>query len=204
MLDVGCGPGRHSRALATRGIAVVGVDIAERFVEIAARSRTTGSAFVRADAGALPVTTGFDAAISLCQGAFGLGGPGTPPEALAPDRTILAEMARATRPGGAVAVTAFSSYFQVRFLEETDRFDAGSGVNHETTVVRDESGVETTHDLWTTCFTPRELRLLAHEAGLAVRGVWSVAPGHYGRHPAHLQSPEFLMIAGVTEQGARW
>ena len=183
---------------------MVGIDIAERFVEIAARSRAAGSAFVRADAGALPLTTGFDAAISLCQGAFGLGGPGTPSEALAPDRTILAEMARVTRPGGVVAVTAFSSYFQVRFLEETDRFDAGSGVNHETTVVRDGSGAETTHDLWTTCFTPRELRLLASEAGLAVRGVWSVAPGRYGRHPPDLQLPEFLMIAGVTGRGARW
>ena len=34
--DVGCGPGRHAHALAARGVEVVGVDIAERFVELAA------------------------------------------------------------------------------------------------------------------------------------------------------------------------
>ena len=71
-------------------------------------------------------------------------------------------MARALRPGGQVAVSAFSSYFQVRFLEDTDTFDAARGVNHERTdaAVRGRA-VDTEADLWTTCFTPRELRLLA-------------------------------------------
>ncbi len=35
VLDVGCGPGRHAHELARRGIAVHGVDISERFVELA-------------------------------------------------------------------------------------------------------------------------------------------------------------------------
>src|SRR6266550_1823142 len=39
VLDVGCGPGRHALALARRGIDVVGVDIAQRFIDIA-RERT--------------------------------------------------------------------------------------------------------------------------------------------------------------------
>ena len=70
-------------------------------------------------------------------------------------------MARAVRPGGRVAVRAFSAYFQVRYLEERTRFDADAGVNHERTEVRDEDGRGAEVDLWTTCFTPRELRLLA-------------------------------------------
>ena len=72
-----------------------------------------------------------------------------------PDRTVLDGIARALRPGGVAAVSAFSAYFQVRFLEDTDAFDANRGVNHERTTVRDEQGSEAEHDLWTTCFTAR-------------------------------------------------
>jgi SAM-dependent methyltransferase len=135
----------------------------------------------------------FDAAISLCQGAFGLcGGPGAPLDA---DGAVLAGMARALRPGGRLAVSAFSSYFQVRFLEETDAFDADRGVNHERTEVRDPDGVVAPAELWTTCFTPRELRLLADAAGLEVLDIWSVTPGDYARRTPDLDRAEFLLLA---------
>ncbi|HET9610263.1 MAG TPA: methyltransferase domain-containing protein, partial [Acidimicrobiales bacterium] len=42
VLDVGCGPGRHARALAGRGIEVVGVDISQRFVDLAAQDAPPG------------------------------------------------------------------------------------------------------------------------------------------------------------------
>ena len=83
----------------------------------------------------------------------------------------------------------------VRFLEEGDQFDAATGVNHEIAAVRNEAGEERAFDLWTTCFTPRELRLLAGAAGLAVEGVWSVRPGAYARCPPDLDHPEFLVVA---------
>ena len=57
-------------------------------------------------------------------------------------------------PGGRVAVSAFSSYFQVRFLEDADTFDADRGVNHERTTSRTSTGADADADLWTTCFTP--------------------------------------------------
>ena len=77
VLDVGCGPGRHAHALGRRGIEVHGVDISERFVELARRDAPAGVTFERLDARALPFDAEFDAALSLCQGAFGLadGGP---------------------------------------------------------------------------------------------------------------------------------
>jgi SAM-dependent methyltransferase len=79
VLDVGCGPGRHAHALARSGIEVVGVDISERFIELAHREAPPGATFVRGDARALGYDAEFDAVISLCQGAFGLcGGPGSP------------------------------------------------------------------------------------------------------------------------------
>ncbi len=193
VLDVGCGPGRHAHALAERGVEVVGVDISQRFVDLATRAAPPGATFQRADARALPFDTEFDAAISLCQGAFGLaGGPGAP---LDGDGDVLAGIARALRPGGVAAVSAFSAYFQVRWLEGTDTFDAEAGVNHERTEVRDEAGRARAVDLWTTCFTPRELRLLAARAGLAVRAVWSVTPGAYAAASPSIETPEFLLVA---------
>ncbi|HEX4869008.1 MAG TPA: methyltransferase domain-containing protein, partial [Acidimicrobiales bacterium] len=136
LLDVGCGPGRHAHALARMGLEVVGVDISQRFVDLAARGAPPGATFQRADARDLRFDGEFDAVISLCQGAFGLsGGPGAP---LDGDGVVLAGMARALRPGGVLAVSAFSAYFMLRYLEDHDAFDAEAGVNHERTVVKDE------------------------------------------------------------------
>ncbi len=213
VLDVGCGPGRHARALGERGIQVHGIDISQRFVELARVDAPTGVTFERLDARELAFDAEFDAVISLCQGAFGLAGGGprlphlegavTPAGLVAgagggdpdPDAAVLDGMARALRPGGRLGVSAFSAYFQVRWLEDADSFDAEAGVNHERTVLRSPEGNEATHDLWTTCFTPRELRLLAARAGLEVRDLWSVTPGEYARRAPALDHPEFLMVA---------
>lgn len=193
LLDVGCGPGRHAHALARRGIEVVGVDISERFVGIARRDAPPGATFVHGDARSLAYDTEFDAVISLCQGAFGLSdGPGTPIDG---DAAVLAGMARALRPGGMVALSAFSAYFQVRHLDLPSDFDAERGVHHEVFEVRDPEGRPAQWDAWTTCFTPRELRLLAAGAGLEVLGLWSVEPGAYARRPPDLDHPEFLLTA---------
>jgi SAM-dependent methyltransferase len=194
VLDVGCGPGRHARALGERGVVVHGVDISQRFVELARRDAPEGVTFERLDARALPFDGEFDAVISLCQGAFGLAAGGTE-TALDPDAAVLAGMARAVRPGGRVAFTAFSSYFQVRYLQETTIFDAERGVAHERTTIKDEEGRDAEADLWTTCFTPRELRLLAASAGLDVEHLWSVDPGAYAERPPDLEHAELLVVA---------
>jgi SAM-dependent methyltransferase len=189
LLDVGCGPGRHAHALAARGFEVVGVDISQRFVDLATADAPRSATFVRADARELTFDAEFDAAISLCQGAFGLQGLDHA------DGAVLDGIARALKPAGVCAVSAFSAYFQVRWLEDHDRFDADRGVNHERTAVRDEHGTEAEVDLWTTCFTPRELRLLAAASGLTAREVWSVAPGAYAARPPDLEHPELLLVA---------
>ncbi|HZN13543.1 MAG TPA: class I SAM-dependent methyltransferase [Acidimicrobiales bacterium] len=187
VLDVGCGPGRHAYALAERGIEVVGVDISQRFVDLANESAPAGATFQRADARALAFDGEFDVAVSLCQGAFGLVGD--------EDGDVLRGMARAVKSGGRVAFSAFSAYFAVRFLEDQDTFDAATGVNHETTSVKDEAGTELAADLWTSCFTPRELGLLCTAAGLTVDHIYAVTPGAYAADPPDLEHPEFLMLA---------
>jgi SAM-dependent methyltransferase len=201
VLDVGCGPGRHAHALARQGIEVVGIDISQRFVDLANEEAPEGARFERADARHLDYEGEFDAAISLCQGAFGLAaGPAAEGStALDPDLEVLSGMARAVRPGGRIALSAFSAYFQLRYLEEGDVFDAAAGVNHERTVVRSEQGVDADVDLWTSCFTPRELRLMVHAIdGLELRELWSVTPGEYRPAPPDIDHPEWLLIADRT------
>jgi SAM-dependent methyltransferase len=198
VLDVGCGPGRHAHALGARGMEVVGVDVSQRFVDVARDGAPAGVTFERLDARMLPFDQEFDVAISLCQGAFGLiAGPAAEgSRSIDPDLDVLTGMARALRPGGRLAVSAFSSYFQVRYLEDSDAFDVAAGVNHERTVVRSEAGEDADVDLWTSCFTPRELRLLvASVPQLELRSLWSVTPGAYAPNPPDLEHPEFLLIA---------
>ncbi len=189
VLDVGCGPGRHALAFAARGIEVVGIDIAHRFVAIATERTPEGApaTFVRMDARDLPYDGEFDAAISLCQGAFGLVGPGA-------DVDVLAGMARALVPGGRFAVSAFSSYFQVKYPQEQGDFDVATGVHHERTVIKDEAGTEAEVDLWTTCYTARELGLVAARAGLVVDAIWSVDPGDYARREPTIETAELLVV----------
>ncbi len=186
LLDVGCGPGRHAHALAERGINVVGVDISQRFVDIANANAPGGACFVRQDARALPYVDEFDAVISLCQGGFGLVGD--------EDGSVLAGIARALKPGGRAAFSAFSAYFLLQHLEDTDTFDATSGVNTEITEVRDPDGVALPAHLHTSVFTPRELRLLCGAVGLSVDAIWSVTPGAYNTNPPDLTHPEWLTI----------
>ena len=193
VLDVGCGPGRHARAMAARGAHVVGLDIARRFCEVGRDLGGGVVGWVRADAGALPVADGsVDVVVSLCQGAFGVPPVGAGDEV---DGTIVGELARVLRPGGHLVLSAFSAYFQVRWLEDHDRFDAALGRNHEPTTVHDEAGRTHAADLWTSCYTPRELRLLLGGAGFEPVGIWSVAPGDYAMRPPDLEHPELLVIA---------
>lgn len=188
VLDVGCGPGRHAHELARRGLTVHGIDVSQRFVDLAMASAPDGATFERLDARSLEFDAEFDAVICLCQGAFGL------MTADGDDGRVVAGMARALRPGGRLALSAFNAYFAVRYHEAAN-FDADTGVSHEVTEVRDESGRAVEVDLWTGCYTPRELRLLLACHGLVVDDISGVEPGAYGTTPPSTEVPEFLVVA---------
>ena len=208
VLDMGCGPGRHALELGRRGISVLGVDISQRFVDLGREAAVSESlselvSFERADARELRFDREFDAVISLCQGGFGLVGRAEDGGA---DDAVLAGLARAVLPQGRLALSAFSAYFQVQHLEDGDSFDAATGVNHERTEIRDGGTGRRQVDLWTTCFTPRELRLLCQRVGLSVEHLWSVTPGAYGAHEPTIDTPEFLVVARRDTPGSpdRW
>ncbi len=202
VLDVGCGTGRHAHELARRGIAVHGIDISQRFIDLALAASTPSdernprirgirsslATFERADARSMTFDAEFDAVICLCQGAFGM------MTADGDDDAVVAGMARALRPGGRLALSAFNAYFAVKYHDGAE-FDAATGVSHEVTEIRSESGEARSVDLWTGCYTPRELRLLLDRHGFFVDSIASVEPGAYGSEPATIESPEFLVTA---------
>jgi hypothetical protein len=79
-------------------------------------------------------------------------------------------------------------------------------VLHEVSTVRDPDGNEREFDLWTTCFTARELELLAASAGLVVDAVHGVTPGRYRAAPPSLDHPELLLLArrpALSETGVQ-
>jgi len=191
VLDVGCGPGRHAHELARRGVVVHGIDISQDFIDIANEDAVDGSTFERFDARSLRGAEhlrGFDAVICLCQGAFGL------MTALGDDEIVVQGMAATLRQGGLLALSAFNGYFAVKYhLDAT--FDALSGVSHEITEIRNSAGEVRLVDLWTGCYTPRELRLLLSKCGFTVNSILSVEPGAYEKSEPTVESPEFLVRA---------
>jgi SAM-dependent methyltransferase len=190
VLDVGCGPGRHALALARRGIEVVGIDLSPDFVTLAREAAAADglpARFEELDVRNLAYDAEFDAAICLCQGGFGLLGGRD-------DVAVLPHIVHAVRSGGAVAVSAFSAYFALRFLEDGETFDPSTGVLHEVSTIRDELGSERDFDAWTTCFTARELDVLGERSGLHVTGVYGVRPGCYGTEAPTLDDPELLLV----------
>ncbi len=195
VLDVGCGPGRHALSLARRGFEVVGVDHSAEFVGLAREAAAADgltATFEELDVRNLDRPGEFDATICLCQGGFGLLG--------GRDETdVFGRIATTLRPGGALAVSAFSATFAVRHLEAGEEFDPATGVLHEIATVRGPDGTEAPFDLWTTCFTARELELLARGAGLGDVEILGVTPGAYRRQPPALDHHELLLLARRNE-----
>ena len=96
LLDLACGSGNAALLADAAGARVTGLDASPRLLDVA-RARVPAGEFVQGDAAALPFGDGaFDAAVSV----FGL-------IFAKPAETAVAELARAVRPGGRIAITTW-------------------------------------------------------------------------------------------------
>jgi SAM-dependent methyltransferase len=183
ILDVGCGTGRHVRALAAAGHQAVGIDISHGLLAAAA-----GGPYIQADARALPLRdASADVVLCLCQGGFGITPGG--------DAQVLAEFARVLEPGGRLALTAFSLAFAVRFMAPEDHIDLTRGVLHSPAEVRGADAQRRHFDMWTTCYSPAHLSDLIAAAGFHLEEISGVEPGHYGHQVPGVRHPELLVLA---------
>ena len=187
VLDVGCGTARHARALAERGLEPVGVDVSHGL--LAAGHALGGPVrLAQADARALPLhDASADAVLCLCQGGFGITPGG--------DEAVLAEIARVLRPGGRLALTAFSAWFAARFAAPEDAIDVARGLVYTRAEVRGRDEARAEYDLWTTCYTPGHLQGLLDRTGLELEEVSGVEPGQYRHHAPTITDPELLLLA---------
>jgi SAM-dependent methyltransferase len=100
VVDVGCGTGNAALLAAKRGARVIGIDPAERLLEVAAAAATKrdlDAEFVVGEAASMPVET---AEADLVISAFGV--------IFAPDpAAAAAEMTRVLRPGGRIVLAAW-------------------------------------------------------------------------------------------------
>lgn len=190
LLDVGAGPGRHAIALARRGVQVVGIDISSAFLDIAraaASEAGVGLSLFEMDALELPFENEFDAVISICEGAFGLG---------LDDLKIMRGITKALKKGGHVAVCAPNTFHVLDKLEDGDRFDPVSSIFQRTLHgVIGQDGSTGAFEMWNSCYTPRELEWIANGAGLDPEFVNGVSPGEYRGQTPTKDHPELLLLA---------
>ena len=168
-----------------RGIDVVGVDLSPDFVALASgvgRRRSASPSRVRsrsatcASSRSPPSST---RSICLCQGGFGLLGGG------ADEGAVLARFARALRPGGRLAVSAFNAYFALRHLEAGDTFDAARGVNHEARVAaRTPTAPSASSTSGRRASRRASCGCSQRPPACDVDAVHGVTPGRYARGPA--------------------
>lgn len=176
LLDLGCGHGRHARALAGRA-RLVGLDRSAAYL---ARARGAGASLVRGDLRRLPFREGaFDAAFSWYASLFMWDD--------AANLAALREMERVTRRGGRVLVhhanparLAQEPVARVERalpgggrVEETSRFDTRTGIDTCARRLTRPDGTVLAGTAHLRYYTPAEWSALAPRAGLRLLGIAS-------------------------------
>jgi SAM-dependent methyltransferase len=194
VLDLACGHGRHSVALAQRGFAVTGVDLSAELLTVARHAAKVAGVdvhWIEADMRE-PLPGSFDAAISM-DTSFGYFAREEDDEA------VLDAVHKALRPGGrllldVLARDAHLEQDQPRFWRELaggellllDRhFDAATSRLRIDALMVDPDGSRHDQVFDIRLYTQTELRRMLGRAGFNVRQVWG---GYNGAPPGPRRS----------------
>jgi SAM-dependent methyltransferase len=188
LLDVGCGVARHVVEFARRGYRMTGIDVSRGLLGVGERLAREASVDVELrhlDARLLDYDSEFDAAYSVCEGAFCL--VPTDEENLA----ILEGMHRAVKPGGRVIVCAVHVY---QAAEQFWQLDPVDNRRLERPPKLFEGEPDFPEDVLDLAFTARELRLMCRLAGLECLGVYGGMAGNYTERPPQRGDWELTLL----------
>ncbi len=199
ILDIGCGTGRHSIELAGRGYQVTGIDLSSGMLAEAKKSAATAGVkveWVKADAARFASQKTFDAAICLCEGAFGL--LNTEDDPLDHELSILKSINRAIKPEAKVIFTVLNGLAFARKYSQEDvekgKFDPITMTGTHLMELETGGGKKELR-VRERGFVPTELVLMFRQAGFEVENVWGGTAGKWGRRPVDLDEMEIMIVA---------
>jgi cyclopropane fatty-acyl-phospholipid synthase-like methyltransferase len=202
ILDVGCGTGRHSLELARRGYLMTGVDISSGMLDEARKAAKKAGVrveWIHADATKFESNNTFDAAICLCEGAFGLlGRDGDPFEH---GLSILRNMNRVLNLNAKVIFTVVNGLALIRRSKQEDvekgRFDPTT-MAEVSPMEYDTSEGKKSLRLRERGFVPTELVMMFRQTGFDVQNIWGGTAGNWGRRQIGLDEMEIMVTASKT------
>lgn len=197
ILDVGCGTGRHSIELAKRGFNVTGIDLSSEMLACAASAAKAAGVkveLIHANATRFSLPQKFDAAICLCEGAFGLLGKDDDP--IAQPLSILCNISRCLKPQAKAIMTVLNGALMFRKYTNEDvaqgRFDPMALVESYEMSPREGLPPIAVRER---AFAPTEIALLMRMAGMSVLNMWGGTAGNWGKRALDLDEIEIMVVA---------
>lgn len=200
ILDLACGHGRHTIALARRGYRMTGQDINAFFLKKAKRAAKRARVEVRwvqSDMREIPFEEEFAGIVNLFT-SFGY------LESDAEDQKVINEVGGALRPRGKFVLDVINREWRVRNFRERDwqelsngsviiterRFDFASGRNYERKVWMENNGKRKEVKVMVRLYTLAELVEMCEHAGLRFKEVY----GNYAGEPLNFDSRRCILI----------